>query len=254
MKKNKIFSKINFYLSVVLILVFNSCTSPNTTNLLQQKGPIYSAKPFEDYKLQYNDEINCSILTSNKDFSDVFNGVISVDPTGGSAYTIFETGSISIPFFGDINIVGLTIPEAEDVIQAKMRQAIPDAQVRVNLKNNYYYIVSEGAQNGKFDIYKDNMTIYQALAMSGEPNGNYMLGNVRILRTDMNGKTIVKSYDLRTESLIESEFYYLKPNDIIYYGTSKRAFFQIGSFSSIFSLILAPISVVLTILALTDSF
>ena len=254
MKKQNITRNLSFYIGLIFVLILNSCTTPNTTNLLQQKGPIYTAKPFEDYKLQYNDEINCSILTDNKDFSDVFNGVISVDPSQESAYTIFESGSISIPFFGDINIVGLTIPEAEDVIQTKMRQAIPDAQVRVSLKNNYYYIVSDAGQNGKYDIYKDNMTIYQALAMTGVPSANLMLGDVRVLRTDETGKTIIKSYDLRTESLIESEFYYLKPNDIIYYGTSKRAFFQIGSFTSIFSLILAPVSLVLAILAFTDSF
>lgn len=240
-------------LGFVLVLILNACTSPNTTNLLQQKGPIYPAKPFEDYKLQYNDEIYCSILTSNKDFSDVFNGVVSLTPSQGSSYTIFESGNISIPFFGDINIVGLTIPEAEEVVQRQMRQAIPDAQVRISLKNNYYYIVSDGAQNGKYYIYKDNMTIYQALALTGAPNGNYTLGEVKVLRTDLNGKTIIKSYDLRTESLIESEFYYLKPNDIIYYGTSKRAFFQINSFTSVFSVILAPISLVVAILAMTNS-
>lgn len=251
MRKSYKYFNYCYGLVFLFILILGSCTSPKTTNLLQQKSPIYTAKPFQDYQLQYNDEINCSILTSNKDFSDVFNGVISNIPGSNAAYTIFETGNISIPFFGDIQIVGLTIPEAEEIIQNSMRQAIPDAQVKVILKNNYYYIVSEN-QNGKYNIYKDNMTIFQALAMNGEPDKRLDIGNIKIIRTDQTGKSIIKSFDLRSESIIESEFYYLKPNDMIYYSTSKRAFFQIDSFTSVFSVILAPISLVFAILALTD--
>lgn len=252
--------KHNFiYISIICLLttvIQYSCTTSGSTNLLQQKGPMYTPRPFTDYKLQYNDEIYCSILTSNKDFSDVFNDVLSTTTSGGlnkSAYTIYETGNISIPFFGDINIVGLTIPQAEEMIQRKMRQAIPDAQVKVSLVNNYYYIVSEG-QNGRYAIYKDNMTIYQALATAGEPNKRLDYNNVKIIRTDLDGKATIRTFDLRTESLIESEFYYLKPNDMIYYSTSKRAFFQIDSFTGAISTIMAPISVALAVWALTDKY
>lgn len=244
-----------FCISIAIIatsLLQYSCTSAKSTNLLQQNGPIYAPSPLKDYKLKYNDEIYCNILTSNKDFSDVFNGVLSntLDNNSDIAYTIYETGNISIPFFGDIDIVDLTIPEAESVIQTKMRQAIPDAQVRLNLVNSYFYVVSEG-QNGRFLVYKDNMTIYQALANIGEPNSSIDYGNIKIIRTDKNGKATIKKFDLRSESLIESEFYYLKPNDLLYYSTSKRAFFQISSFSSVISAIVAPISVVAAILAMT---
>ena len=230
-------------------VLYSSCTSPKTTNLLQDKGPLYAAKPFEDYKLQINDEISCSILTSNKDFSDVFNGVISSEIGGNrSSYPIVETGDISIPFFGEIQVLGLTIPEAEEVIQNRMRQAIPDAQVKVFLKNNYYYIVSN-QQNGRQNIYKDNMTIFQALAINGMPGPDLELEKVKIIRLDETGRSIIKEFDLRAESIIESEFYYIKPNDMIYYSTSKRAFFRINSVTGLIATIIAPIAAVLVILS-----
>lgn len=229
-------------------MLHSSCTSSKTSNLLQDKGPLYASKPFEDYKLQINDEITCSILTSNKDFSDVFNGVISNDMNTKASYAIFETGNISIPFFGEIHVLGLTIPEAEEVIQNKMRQAIPDAQVKVFLTNNYYYVVSDKL-NGRKIIYKDNMTIYQALAMSGKPDPYIELEKVRIIRLDETGRSIVKEFDLRAESIIESEFYYIKPNDMIYYSTSKRAFFRINSFAGLIATVIAPITAALVILS-----
>lgn len=235
------------------ILMNTSCTSPKATNLLQDKSPIYTSKPFKDYQLQINDEIYCSILTSNKDFSSVFNGVISTtDLSTKASYAILENGNISIPFFGDIQILGLTIPESEEVIQNKMRQAIPDAQVKVFLKNNYYYVVSQG-QNGRQNIYKDNMTIFQALAINGKPGPDLELGKVKIIRLDETGRSIIKEFDLRSESIIESEFYYIKPNDLIYYSTSKRAFFRINSFTGLVSTILAPIATAFGVWALVDS-
>lgn len=248
MKKG--FKYFCYCLIIGLTTVFySSCTSPKTTNLLQDKGPLYAAKPFEDYKLQINDEISCSILTSNKDFSDVFNGVISSEIGGNrSSYPIVETGDISIPFFGEIQVLGLTIPEAEEVIQNRMRQAIPDAQVKVFLKNNYYYIVSN-QQNGRQNIYKDNMTIFQALAINGMPGPDLELEKVKIIRLDETGRSIIKEFDLRAESIIESEFYYIKPNDMIYYSTSKRAFFRINSVTGLIATIIAPIAAVLVILS-----
>ncbi len=253
-------------ISIIIGLINSSCSSPKSTNLLQEKKPVYTAKAFQDYKLQINDEISCSIFTNNKDFSDSFNGaqrvdilqglqgVVSTTSAGnGSIYTIYDTGNISIPFFGEIHLLGLSIAEAEDAIQDKMRQAIPDAQVKIFLNNNKYYIVSEG-KNGSYDIYKDNMTIYQALAISGIPNTDYEIGKVKIIRQDETGRSIIKQFDLRSESIIESEFYYIKPNDMIYYSTSKTAFFRITSFQSLVSTLLAPVSAVLTILAFRINF
>lgn len=237
----------------VTTILLGSCTSPKATNLLQDKGPLYATKSFEDYKLQINDEISCSILTSNKDFSDVFNGTISSNIGGNKVpYAISETGNISIPFFGEIHILGATIPEAEEIIQNKMRQAIPDAQVKVFLNNNYYYILSS-QQRGRQEIYKDNMTIFQALAINGKPGADLELEKVKIIRLDETGRSIIKEFDLRAESIIESEFYYIKPNDMIYYSTSKRAFFRINSVTGLISTIIAPITAVFAILSFSNS-
>lgn len=252
MKRKHIYINYSLICSVILtILIASSCTSPSSSKIVQPGGKSYPAVPFEDYKLQYNDEVYCSILTNQKEFSEVFNGTVSIGTSSNRAvYTISETGNLQIPIFGEVHIVNMTIPEAEDAIQNSMRKAIPDAQVRVSLRNNYYYIVSE-QQNGRFEVYKDNMTIYQALAMTGMPNSRLSYDNVKIIRKNELGESTVKTFDLRHESIIESEFYYLKPNDLIYYSTSNRSFFQIDSFTSVFSVILAPVSLALTILSFT---
>ncbi len=237
-------------IGLLVSLLMNSCTSSKSVNLLQDKDPVYTSRPFMDYKLQYNDEIYCSILTSNTEFSNEFNGIISEGGNSSVAYVIYENGNISIPYFGDIHILGRTLEQAEEIIQNRMRQAFPDAQVKVTLRNNSYYVVSDEI-SGRFDLYKDNTTIYQALASGGRPSSRMDLSKVKIVRTDESGKSYVRVFDLRSESIIESEFYYIKPNDIIYYSTSTSSFFRINSFQSLLSTIALPISIIGTVLATT---
>lgn len=80
------------------------------------------------------------------------------------------------------------------------------------------------------------MTIFQALANAGVPDGRMLnIDKIQILRTDpITGKTIQKEFDIRTVSIIESEFYYIKPNDLIYLATSSKSFFQNRFFSICF--------------------
>lgn len=234
-----------------VVSILGSCTSSKSVNLLQDIKPIYPSRPYQDYKLQYNDEIYCSVLTSNTEFLNEFNGVISAGSFNGIAYTIYENGTISIPYFGDIYVLGMTLEQAEQAIQNKMQQVFPDAQVKVGLRNNAYYIVSDG-QKGRYGLYKDNTTIYQALAMSGRPSTSMDLSKVKIVRTDEQGKSYVRVFDLRAESIIESEFYYIKPNDLIYYSTSTASFFNIRSYQSLISTLLLPIGTVLSVMSIVN--
>ncbi len=173
MKKNTHIKYIyKLILFVYIVMVAQSCTSPKETNLLQSNvKPIYSVKPFEDYKLKANDEIYCNILTQNREFiqeyGSAFSRIITTDGTiRQMPYKIYDNGSISIPLFGDVYIAGQTIAEAEQTIQRKMRNYFPDVQVRVTMRNNLFYVVSS-SKNGVYSIYKDNMTIYQAISISG---------------------------------------------------------------------------------------
>ena len=244
---NKNISRFILFFCVVSFL--SSCTSPKETNLLQQRDPLYPTKLLEEYKLQVNDEINCIILTSNTEFASSFNGILSSSASvgGNSSYIIYQNGNISIPFFGDVYILDMTINEAENAIQRKMRESFPDVQVRVRLRNNIFYVVSS-EKNGRYGVFKDNMTIYQALSVSGNVSENVDLTKVKILRNE-NGKDIIKTFNLKTESIIESEFYYIKPNDVIYYSTSKGSFFKVGSFSSLVGTIVTPVAFLVGMIA-----
>lgn len=203
-------------------------------------------QPYKEYKLSPGDIITCFITCSDKEFSLTFNNVINsgVSSNTGKILTIYEDGTIIIPFFGTVKISGLTIQESEIAIQKKMQESIADAQVVVSLSNNFFYILSEN-KRGSYYVYKDNMTIYQALAISGQTTETMDISKVNIIRKDIQGNSVVKTFDLRSQDVIQSEYYYIQPNDVIYFPTNKNAFFNITSLGSFFTTVMTPLTFLL---------
>ena len=61
----------------------------------------------------------------------------------------------------------------------------------------------------------DKITIFQALAMAGDLSEFADRSVVKLVRLTERG-TIVKKFDLRSEKIIDSEYYYIHPNDVLY--------------------------------------
>jgi protein involved in polysaccharide export with SLBB domain len=159
-------------------------------------------------------------------------------------YTIYEDGTVILPFFGSAKIAGHTIEEAEEIIQKVMQESIKDAQVRVTLANNFFYIYAND-KRGAYQVYKDNLTIYQALAISQQTTELMDLTRVTIVRIGDDGVTQRKTFDLRSQDVIQSEFYYIRPNDVIYFPTNKNSFFNISSLDSFIAALSIPVQFLL---------
>lgn len=238
-------SKIYKYCAILIFssLILSSCMTSQETNYLQTLNIPYPKEGYKEYRLCVDDNIRCSIYTKNTEFANTFNKVVGTDENAGNVYVIYHNGCVLLPYFGEIKIVGLTLEEAENLIQTKIQESILDVQVNITLVNNYYYLLSDrGSKRGQFSIYKENMTIYQALAQFGNTDRNLDYRNVQIIRKDAEGNTYVKSFDLRSKDIIQSEFYYVKPNDMYYFATNKNSFFNITSLSTFISTVLTPVT------------
>lgn len=229
-----------FY-SIVLISGLSSCISSEETNYLQEIKLPYPLQQYEEYKLVAGDAISCNITSHDKNFAAKFNKVIGNTEGSSNTYLINEDGTIILPFFGAVKVTGLTIQQSEQAIQKFIQESITDAQVKVSLASNFFYILSKD-KKGKYDIYKDNLTIYQALAISEQTTESMDLSKVSIVRLDKEGNTITKTFDLRSYDVIQSEYYYIKPNDVIYFPTNKNAFFGVTSLNSFLEKLLAPLT------------
>lgn len=219
--------------------LFSSCISSEEINYLQAIDKQYPLVDFQEYKLGVGDMISCGISSSDAELVATFNTVITNDQNASKTYTIYEDSTVVLPFFGAAKIAGHTVQEAELIIQKVMQESVKDVQVRVTMANNFFYIYAND-KRGSYQVYKDNLTIYQALAISQQTTGTMDLTRVTILRKNDQGGTDQKTFDLRTQDVIQSEYYYIQPNDVIYFPTNKNSFFNVSSLSSFTTTLLIP--------------
>jgi len=233
---------IQYYLlfTILPILAFSSCISSGELNYLQAIDKQYPMMEFKEYKLDIGDMITCSISSSDGELVNTFNTVLSADQNALKTYRIYEDSTVILPFFGTAKIAGNTVQQAEDILLKMMQQSVKDVQVKVSMANNNFFIYAND-RRGTYPVYKENLTIYQALAMAQQTSGTMDLSKVKILRKQADGTTKEMEFDLRTQNVIQSEFYYIQPNDYIYFPTNKNSFFNIDSLSSFTSMLSAPL-------------
>ncbi|MCL2649404.1 MAG: polysaccharide biosynthesis/export family protein [Candidatus Azobacteroides sp.] len=228
-------SKLYLYIIVFFgcMWAFSSCITKKQTTYLQRWPAHYSPVPQEEYRLRVDDEVSYFLMTTSNETQALYNG-------GTIPFRIFEDGTIHLPI-GQIKIAGLTLREAERVVKNAFSRIAPDVEVRLTMANNYFYVQGDGGK-GAFPIYKENLNIFQALALAGDISNLGDRKNIKLIRQGPDGYDHVKTVDLRQESIVESEFYYIMPNDVIYIPTRPNSFFNIDSMGSFISLVVTPLS------------
>ncbi len=241
---------IKLYIIFAVAVLLSSCYNYKTTGLLQEKNPtlpVYQKEAYEDYRLQINDEIIYRLLTSDETISKLISsGTSSMSSQNMISYRIYPDGTVDLPFLKKIPVAGLTLNEASRVVEERFKEIIPDAAVKLSIANKTFTIIGE-AGTGVYPIIREKMTIYQALSLSGNLNNAGDFKNVRIIRETEKG-TEVLQFDIRPVSLIESQYYYIYPNDIIYVQRAKSSFYKVNNWSSFMGLISTSLSLLFTVL------
>ena len=229
-------------------MLLASCYPIRRVGLLQERSglPEYEKGEYELYRLQKNDELELRIVSLNMETALLFQSVaVSSVANSSFTYRIYEDGTIDIPFLSKVKVAGLTLQQAEQKIENELRGFADDITVKLALSTGTFCVIGD-AGRGYFPIYKDRLTIYQALALSGGVSPSADLGHVKILRRSVEGTKIIE-FDIRPKSVIDSEYYYVYPNDVIYFDFSKRRFWAIDSYSGFLSVISSSLSMLVSV-------
>lgn len=234
-----------------LILIMNSCYTQKDKTLMQDSKnlPQYKAISYEDYKIQVNDELLLRVISTDDEFIKMIDAGSNGNQQNMISYRVYSDGSIDIPFIDSVKVANLTISEAAVNIQNRFRQIVPDAEVKLTLANKSYTVIGE-AGNGMFPIYKDRLTIYQALAQSGDIALSGDRKHVKIIR-EKDGKPEILEFDIRPKSVIDSKYYYVYPNDIIYVQKENASFYKSNNYGTFIGIITSSISLFTTVLYYT---
>ena len=231
--------------------MLTGCYSNRQIGLLQdRKGiPTYDSVPYEPYRLHVNDQIVYRLITMDETISKAMAAEqMSYNAQYAVSYRIQSDGTVDIPFLPPIKMEGLTEREAQDTLQAVFRQIIPDADVKLALYNKNFTVLGD-LGSGQYKIYKERMTIFQALAMTGDVNNKGDRKHVRIIRPKPDSdQPEILDFDIRSNTIIDSKYYYIYPNDVIYVARTKDSFVKLASYTGFLGLITSSVSLLISVL------
>ena len=215
----------------------SSCVTARKVNYMQKPDkeiPSYAdTLSFEDYELRIGDRLYVHVYSLNEEVMKMYNAgganastmrqQMNQGSMGGSydlyTYLVHEDGNIDFPTIGKVFVQGKTTREVRKELEKRLGTLLQELpgystiSVEVNVVNRSFSII--GAQSGRYMINKEKMTIFEALAMAGDMKEFNSRKEVKLVR-ERNGVTTIKTFDARTEDLVNSEYYYIEPNDIIY--------------------------------------
>lgn len=254
--------QIKIALFGLLVGLLSSCVTARKVNYMQapdKEIPSYAdTVSFEDYELRIGDRMYIYIYSLDENITKMYNAggsgsLIRQQMNQGNmsgsydlyTYLVDEKGEIEFPTIGKIPVRGLTTREVKRTLEeelSKLLQEIPGfstVSVEVNIVNRTFSII--GAQSGRYVINKEKMTIFEALAMAGDLGEFNSRKEIKLVR-EKEGKTTIKTFDVRSKDIVNSEYYYIEPNDIIYIRQIPGYSFGINSASTTLGICASTIS------------
>lgn len=246
------------FLILLLPLLMASCVTSKRVNLMQEAGqkgiPHYTdTLMYEDYELRIGDRLYIYVYSVDDRINKMFNAsgagvsssMLRQNSSGGGydlyTYLVLEDGSIDFPMVGHVPVRGKTTREVKLLLEKELSSFVTGygeyqmISVEVNIVRRTFNVISDRG-SGIFTIQKEKVTIFEALALAGDIGDFGDRSKVRIVR-EKEGVTQVKEFDVRSEDIINSEFYYVEPNDVIYIQRIKGQSFGINSVTTTISVV-----------------
>lgn len=211
--------------------LFTSCVNPKEVVYMQgiEAAPAQPVSQNYEVSIQCDDQLYISVSSKQPELVAPFaQAEIGQQSSGGSSsqrpqgYLVNAKGDIVLPIIGKIHAAGKTCTQLGNEIAAALRagEYISDASVNVQITNFKFTVLGEVSGNGVKTIQGQRVTILEAVSMAGDLtiDGNRDITLIR----EKDGKREVVKLDLRDKDIINSPYYYLQQNDVIYVTPSDR--------------------------------
>lgn len=130
-------------------------------------------------------------------------------------YVVDKDGFIKFPVLGRIHVEGMTLSALSDYLVEKISEKVVDPMVTVELVNFHVNVTGEVSRPGVQLVNHERYSIMDAIAAAGDLTQYGERDNVLLIR-EADGRREYHRLNLNSKELLESPYYYLKQNDIIY--------------------------------------
>ena len=179
--------------------------------------------------------------------------LMNTQTTQKQTYVVDRQGDINFPILGKLHVAGKTTSQVADEITRRIAEDVEAPYVRVELVNFRIKVMGEVTKPGSYKFDTERVTVLDALAEAGDMTIFGRRDNVTVWREE-NGVATYHKLNLNDSKIINSPYYYLKQNDVVYVepGSSRSGqaeYNQNNSFKvSVVSAVVSGCSVVASLL------
>ncbi len=233
---------------LIVAVLFSSCVSQKKVQLLQEKSVEDVSSGFVNnrntaYFLQPGDQLYIKVHSVDQKTSRLFQTDFPNPMTATyqnlNSYRVEEDGYINFSFIDKVYVKGMTVKEVNDLLQNKVNEYFKEATVVVKLVNYRISVLGEVDNPGTFIIENKQINILQAVAQAGGTTNFGNLQKVKLVRQTLTGSELYY-IDLTDNGVLQSDQYYLLPNDVVYIEPLNSKSFTFQNFP--YSLFLSTIS------------
>ncbi|MBX2983103.1 MAG: polysaccharide biosynthesis/export family protein [Flavobacteriales bacterium] len=213
-------------IAFAVIALLASCVGKRSINYLHDSSLSNTSKLFPnrkfEYRIQVNDVFSIRVLGLDEANSRLFN----VEATNSSlslndaalyvnGFSVDKAGNVQLPTVGKVKMLGLTVGEAQELVQRKINDYFANATVILKLVSFRVSVLGQVQNPGTYFVYNNQITLLEALSQAGGPSEMGDKRHITLMRQSDQG-TQALYLDLGNTDVLSSEYYYLLPNDVIY--------------------------------------
>jgi len=228
-KNNTLFGNHNFKVVAILVaLVFTSCSDRNLVYFSDLSATQPSETPIKNYvqpTIQPDDIISITVSSLNPESNVLFNNVIlpSSANSGGAiaatkiseGYQVDKSGFINFPVIGKVMLAGLTKEQAIEKMTSEIKVHVKNPIVNVRFLNFKVTVIGEVNAPATFTVPTEKINVLEALGLAGDMTEFGKRENVLIIREQQGVRKTVR-INLNNKDVLNSPYFYLQQNDIIY--------------------------------------
>lgn len=257
--------KWSFWLLGVFLLA--SCAAPERVLYFQDLNQGLQEEITQNYeiKIRKDDLLGITVSARNAEMAIPFNlpaTAYSLEAKSSITaaqlgYQVGVDGNIVFPQLGKIQVEGMTRKELAQYITTQLEQQklLQDPVVTVTFQNFKVSVLGEVKNPKVINVKSDRITVLEALAEAGDLNIQAKRDRIAVIR-EAEGKRTVHYLDLRSSDLLQSPYYYLQQNDVVYVEPNNAKTIQsrstqvtsVGTWVSVFSSMMSVATLIVTLL------
>lgn len=179
----------------------------------------------KNYVIQQNDLLTLLVYTNDGErlIDPDFKLLKDLPPNNAGAalrpviqYLINTDGAVKLPMVGQIKLDGLTLVEAEQILQKEYSKYYQSPFVRLEFQNKRVVVL--GAPGGQvIPLVNQNTRLIEVLALAKGVDNNSKANNIRVVRGDQIFSADFSTFESYTKSNI-----IIEPGDVVYVEPIRR--------------------------------